>query len=90
MSEDGGHEEDRAARKGADESGGTGRGSRRLEESGGSGRGSRRLEESGGTGRGSSRRLEESGGTSTEVNRSTRRMRSESQSEMDTPMERPK
>ncbi len=89
MSEDGGHEEDRAARKGAEESGGTGRGSRRLDESGGTGRGSRRLEESGGTGRGS-RRLEESGGTSTEVNRSTRRMRSESQSEMDTPIERPK
>ncbi len=77
MSEDGGHDEDRAGRKGAEESGGTGRG------------GSRRLEESGGTVRGS-RRLEESGGTSTEVNRSTRRMRSESQSEMDTPIERPK
>jgi hypothetical protein len=89
VSEDGGHEEDRAGRKGAEEGGGTGRGSRRLEESGGTVRGSRRLEESGGTGRGS-RRLEESGGTSTEVNRSTRRMRSESQSEMDTPIERPK
>ena len=76
MSEDGGHEEDRAGRKGAEEGGGTGRGSRRLEESGGTVRGSRRLEES--------------GGTSTEVNRSTRRMRSESQSEMDTPIERPK
>jgi len=76
VSEDGGHEEDRAGRKGAEEGGGTGRGSRRLEESGGTGRGSRRLEES--------------GGTSTEVNRSTRRMRSESQSEMDTPIERPK